>query len=73
MSDSTVKVKVMVKVSLSRSGKPPAWVEVQRPVVLTSTLDGGEWYTSRFTPETRTPVPFELEAGYVPGPAWTFF
>ena len=40
---------------------------------LTSALDGGWWSTprlGRITPE-KEPILIVLEAGWVPGPAWT--
>jgi hypothetical protein len=49
--------------------------EVQLHSFLPSVLDGSEWSASRcsrFTPENKPPVPIQ-QAGWAPGPAWTFW
>jgi hypothetical protein len=66
-----VKVKVYRNTLESQEG---GVVKVQLYSFLTSALEGGGWSSprpGRFTPG-KDPVPIVQEAGWAPGPVWTW-
>jgi hypothetical protein len=53
---------------------PRGWIEVQLYPFVTSALEGCGWSAprpDRFTPG-KDPVPIVQEAGWAPGPVWTY-
>jgi hypothetical protein len=64
---------IKVKVPPNRLESPEG-VEVQLYTLLTSAVEGGGWSAprpGRFT-AGKDPVPIVPEAGWVPGPVWTY-